>query len=869
MGGMDFPRTSAATSMLNRTAAVLLAFAVGEAAGRAAESPAPDAFTPEQISFFETRIRPIFVEHCWKCHAEDAKGHLRLDARDTALAGGDSGPAFEPGKPDESLLVRAVRYTDPAYQMPPSGKLPAAAIRAIEEWVSMGAAYPNAATGSGPAAVRRGDFTVSDADRDHWAYRPVVPPAVPPGPHRSPIDAFLGAKLAARNLTANSRATPRELVRRGWFDLVGLPPSIEDVEAFERDPSDAAWNRLVDRLLAMPSYGERWGRHWLDVVRFAQTNGYERDGEKPFAWRYRDWVIAAFNDDTPYDRFVREQIAGDLLEPRTDSGLVASGFWHLGTWDDEPDDARLARYDELDDMLATVGQGFLGTTINCARCHDHKFDPLGQRDYYGLVGMIHSIRRYGPKYGTEKRKKKDAPHQEEVVEIDASAFDKLSREGEWALCAIDAKQSPKTHLLIRGNPATPGAEVAPGVPEVFRGLVPESVLAGSAGRRALAEWIASPRNPLTARVMVNRIWLHHFGRGLVATPNDFGFAAEPPTHDGLLDWLAAEFMENGWSVKHIHRVIMASEAYRRSSLADRADGIAADEGNELWWRQNRRRLEAEAIRDAFLMAAGTLNREPGGRGFFATLGGDCLAGQSKPGNGWELSDDGQQCRRSVYGFVKRTLLLPEFETFDATNTTSPVGERPVTTVSPQALLLTNGVFARGQADAMARRIAADVARTSDTASVDERLVTRAYEVTLARRPTAAELEIATAYLLRQRSAWGSSADPVSITPLVPSALVRGYRQRLDTARILDVAPGRWLVGGGVWGGGYEGIVNLDPTTGPFAFWLPPSDAKPMAGLDPQGQNLFRETAASGTPTVGTPASTDTARSARGTWRPRT
>jgi mono/diheme cytochrome c family protein len=832
MISMDLRHTFSRLSATLRHAAVL-GVAIAHASAGLAE-PSDDAFSPEQVAFFESKIRPIFVEHCWKCHANDEKGGLRLDSRDTALAGGDSGPAIVPGKPDESLMVTAVRYTDPSYQMPPSGKLPAAAIKAIEEWVAMGAPYPGATKSSGAGAVRRGEFTVSDSDRDHWAYKLVTRPAVPAGSAAAPIDAFLNEKFASRQITANDRATPRELVRRAWFDLVGLPPPLQEVEAFERDPSDAAWALLIDRLLAMPAYGERWGRHWLDVVRFAQTNGYERDGEKPFAWRYRDWVIAAFNDDMPYDQFIREQVAGDLLEPRTDSSLIASGFWHLGTWDDEPDDGRLARYDELDDMISTVGQGFLATTINCARCHDHKFDPLGQKDYYSLLGMVHSIRRYSPKYGTEKRKKKDTPDEEEVVEVMPDAFAKLSHEGDWALCAIDGKQPPKTHVFIRGNPGMPGAEVTPGIPEVFKGIVPDSYLSGLSGRRALAEWIASPANPLTARVMVNRAWLYHFGRGLVTTPNDFGFAGEPPTHEELLDWLAAEFVDHGWSIKHLHRVIMTSEAYRRSSRADRADCIATDEGNDLFWRQNRRRLEAEAIRDSLLAAAGTLNRQPGGRGFFASLGGDCLAGQSKPGKGWDISSLDQQCRRSVYGFVKRTLLLPELESFDYTNTTSSVGERSVTTVSPQALLLTNGAFARGQAAAMARRIAGEL-KPGDGGSLDERFVTRAYELAVARRPSAAEREIAVAYLARQRSAWAASADAVSLMPLVPSALVKEYREHLNAEQILAVTPAGWLAGGGVWGGGYEGILNLDPLTGPFALWQPPPDREAAAGFEPQGR----------------------------------
>ena len=803
----------------------------------------PDA--ADDAAHFEAKVRPILVAHCWKCHAADAKGSLRLDSRETALEGGDSGPAFVPGQPDASLLVRAVRYTDPAYQMPPSGKLPAAAVAAVEEWVKRGGYFPPA---TGGATVRRGEFSVTDADREHWSYRPVVRPPVPAG-GGSPVDAFLDAKLAARNIAANPPATPRELIRRAWFDLVGLPPPLEEVVAFERDASDEAWRRVIDRLLALPAYGERWGRHWLDVVRYAQSNGYERDDEKPWAWRYRDWVIAAFNDDMPYDRFVREQLAGDLLELRSDGGLIATGFWHLGTWDDEPDDSRLARYDELDDMLTAIGQGFLGSTINCARCHDHKFDPLAQKDYYRLLGMIHGVRRYSPKHGLEKKPRPQPPAaataektaaapapkaEEELVEIDAAAYLKLPQAGDYAMCVRDADGAvPRARVFIRGNPATPAAEVEPGVPQVLAGLVPESQLAGLSGRRALAEWIASPANPLTARVMVNRLWLHHFGRGLVPTPNDFGVAGVPPEHGELLDWLAAEFVARGWSIKEMHRTIMLSRAYRRSSRADRPDCVARDEANTLLWRQNGRRLEAEAIRDAMLAVAGRLNPAVGGPGFFQTVGRDALAGQSKPGRGWQLSDPAEQRRRSIYGFVKRSLLLPEMESFDYTNTTSPVGERAVTTVAPQALLLTNGGFAREQAAALAARIDADLRATPSPAAAAEaeRFVIRCYELAVARRPTAAELEIATGYLARQESAWAATIDPVTLQPLVPGALVKDYRRLLQPTDILAVSPSGWSVGGGVWSGGYEAIMNLETATGPFAVWNGNGGATPAGFVE--------------------------------------
>lgn len=833
---VDRPRFLCRVTVALATLFVVVAPGACAAAGSDAGQDADNA------AHFEAKVRPILVAHCWKCHADDAKGSLRLDSREAALQGGDSGPAFVPGEPDASLLVRAVRYGDPAYQMPPSGKLPAAAIAALEEWVKRGGFYPPATTG---AAVRRGDFTVTPADREHWSYRPVVRPPVPPG-DGSPVDAFLDAKLAARKLVPNPQATPRELIRRAWFDLVGLPPPLDEVIAFERDPSAEAWSRVVDKLLAMPAYGERWGRHWLDVVRYAQTNGYERDDEKPWAWRYRDWVIAAFTADMPYDRFVREQLAGDLLDPRSDGPLIATGFWHLGTWDDEPDDSRLARYDELDDMLTAIGQGFLGSTITCARCHDHKFDPVGQKDYYRLLGMIHAVRRYHPKHGLEKKPRPkpaspqpvatagDAPPQpeEEPVEIDAAAYLKLPQASQYALVVRDdARTVPRPRVFIRGNPATPAAEVEPGIPEVFAGLVPASHLAGLSGRRALAEWIASPANPLTARVMANRIWLHHFGRGLVPTPNDFGVAGVPPEHPELLDWLAAEFVARGWSVKTLHRTIMLSRAYQRSSRADRPDCVAGDEANMLLWRQNARRLEAESLRDAMLAVSGRLNPAAGGPGFFQSVGRDALAGQSKPGRGWRISEPAEQRRRSVYGFVKRTLLVPEMESFDYTNTTSPVGERAVTTVAPQALLLTNGGFAREQAAALAERIDAEhpAGSAAPTAVDAERFVIRGYELALARRPTAAELEIATGYLARQETAWSKAIDPVVLQPLVPGALVREYRSRLAAPDILAVSPAGWFVGGGVWSGGYEGILNLETATGPFALWSGDAPA-PAAGF---------------------------------------
>mgnify|MGYP006274920821 CR=1 FL=1 len=774
------------------------------ARGADAVDPAAAA---DDAAFFERSVRPLLVERCLECHGEKGEGGLRLDGRGAALAGGDSGPAAVAGDPMASLLVKAIGYADPTYQMPPSGKLPEKEIAVLEEWVRRGLPWPGSDGEPAPAARRSGPG-ITEGDRARWAYSPVVRPDIPAAPPGTEaIDAFLLEGLSAAAITPNGQASPRELVRRAWFDLVGLPPPLGEVEAFERDPSDAAWEALVERLLAMPAYGERQARAWLDVVRFAQTNGYERDDEKPFAWRYRDWVIAAFNADMPFDRFAREQIAGDLLEPRGDSGLVASGFWHLGTWDDEPDDARLARFDELDDALSTVGQAFLGTTIGCARCHDHKFDPFSQADYYALLGLVKGVRRY-----------------ERVVlppKSEAAMFVALTTEGDWALAARESSEGPEpTHVLVRGNPATPGAEVTPGLPEVLRGRVPTE--AGLAGRKLLAEWIASPSNPLTSRVAANRVWQRHFGRGLVPSPNDFGAAGVPATNPRLLDWLASDLVASGWSLKALHRTIMRSRAYRMSSRADRPECVAADEPNELLWRQNRRRLEAEAIRDSMLAAAGTLSSAVGGRGFFMQVGPDSLAGQSKPGLGWEISRPDEQHRRSIYGYVKRTLLVPELEALDYTNTTGPVGERAVTTVAPQALLLVNGDFARSQALALAGRAERDLATAGIDPGDDPAFVRRLFELALARRPSSEEESIGVAHLARQRGAWGSSPDPVVLRPLVPRALQEGYRRILSPAQILEVTPAAgWRIGSGNWGGSYEGIVNADPAAGPFALFVGP------------------------------------------------
>jgi len=785
-------------------------FATGLAGAEPPAAEAPD---------FATVVAPLLARRCGACHGPvTSESGWRIDERQRALAGGDSGlPGIVAGKPEASELVRRVTTDDAKARMPADADpLPAEERSILSSWVAAGAPWPDDIA-TLPSAL----FPDTQKPSSHWAFQPIVRPPLPEfAGVANPIDAFIIQGLAAQGLAIQSEAPPATLLRRLFFDLVGLPPTPADVQAFTADVaargSDLAVGDLVDRLLASAGFGERWARHWLDAVRFAESNGFEMNQMRPNAWRYRDWVIESLQHDLPYDAFVRAQLAGDSC-----GADVATGFIVGGAWDQvkSPDPVLTAnqRADELHDMVSTTSSAFLGLTVGCARCHDHKFDPFSQADYYSLIGMIRGVRRY------ERALLPPKP--------DAAMFLPIAAGEEWALSAreADAPTEP-CHVLIRGNPATPGVVVAPGLPELFRSGA--AAPSGLEGRRALAEWIASPANPLTARVAANRVWQHSFGRALVATPNDFGAAGLAATHPELLDWLAAELVDSGWSLKNLHLEILQSRAYRMSSRADRPECLAADEPNTLLWRQNRRRLEAEIIRDAFLAASESINPAVGGRGFFMQVGPDSLAGQSRPGLGWEISHPLEQDRRSIYGFVKRTLLVPELEALDYTNTTSPVGERAITTVAPQALLLINGDFARSRARALAERITAETGPGAPEGE-DGAFVRRLFERALSRRPTSEEAGIALDYLDRQTSTWASRADAIVLRPLVPRALQEGYRKILRPEQILEVSPAEgWSVGGGVWGGSYEGIVNADPAAGPFAlFGGEPSTVLP-AGFAP-------------------------------------
>ncbi len=858
----------------------------------------------EASNFFERKIRPVLVDNCFECHGEKKqKGELRLDSIEAILAGGESGPALVPGQPEQSRLIKGVSYADPDFQMPPKKRLTERQVADLTLWIKQGAHWPSSPAGSAVAKSRTSDPAAKD--QTWWSFQPIKRPTLPQLPQTSTndtaaIDAFVLADLQKRNIEPNPRATKRELIRRAYFDLIGVPPTYEEVTAFETDKSPDAYERLLDRLLAMPQYGERWGRHWLDVVRFAQTTGYERDGEKPFAWRYRDYVIKAFNEDKPYDQFIKEQLAGDELPQVTNDSLIATGFFRLGVYDDEPADKQMAIFDEYDDYISTTGAAFLGLTLGCARCHDHKFDPIPQSDYYSLLAFFRGVRGYeAPKFthdsaafvpladpdivkrwhaeldarlkpveeklavakvtvetfrkSREQRQaelkklqiepgtattdeasrsltSKVASLKEELTQLDvetkskSSELQKLQEEAdkirndkapwEWALAVKEKEGKPDpTHILVRGNPLSPAAEVQPAFLSAFDRPKPRmEEKAGTRHRLALAEWMASADHPLTARVMANRIWKHHFGRGLVRTTTDFGHAGALPTNQPLLDWLAAEFISNGWSIKNLHRMIMLSETYRRSSRADNEQAARIDPANDLLWRQNLHRLEAEAIRDTVLHVSGKLNLKPGGRGFFPRLAGEVIAGASRPGLDWETSSEDEESRRSVYTFIKRTMLAPSLQSFDYSTTDSPLGERPTTTVAPQSLVLLNDSFMQKQAAAFARRL---TPHEGDGLAFQVR---RAYQLALGRNPTQAELKLALDLVEKQSLGFEQLGHRITFRPDVPESIYNAYQDKLHAEDHLVGPRDGWSYFRGDWSRDYEGIRTVDRVRGPFALW---------------------------------------------------
>jgi hypothetical protein len=1071
---------------------------------RAEEAPAKpqairDSFSREQVEFFEKQVQPILKARCLKCHGgeEKIKGGLRLVSRSAVLKGGDQGPAVDLAKPADSLLIQAINYD--GLEMPPSGKLPKAEIDILTKWVEEGLPWsPEGGDDVESAKPQAMSTQVDDAARNYWAYRPLQADAIPRVKNsawlRNSIDAFVLSKLEAEGLAPAPPAARVALIRRAYYDLIGLPPTPEEVDVFLADASQDAYEKLIDRLLERPQYGEKWGRHWLDLVRFAETHGYERDSVKPFAWRYRDYVIDSFNRDKPYDQFLQEQLAGDELDIVTPESLIATGFYRLGLWDDEPADRLLAKYDVLDGIVSTTGQLVLGMTVGCARCHDHKKDPIPQRDYYRMLAFFrdvtdmnakntrhaasHEERRSHEKLVHDKLKR-EWEFQQQLLELENQLaralaktkgvsftgrpvsdivdlkyrlyrdtwqrlpdFDALKFEGagdlpenfftlsaasrreaiglvfegrlnvpqagtyeffceasegarrllagdvvwdepergrhqgaarvnlpeglvpvrieyfntdrppelkiawegpgvarrsltdhsaaaenspiladsrrepqEWTysetqppddwtaprfndarwqrgsggfgtvgtpggavrtqwsskniwlrktfrisavpdrisidlhhddevevflngrliyesrghltaykrillppaaaqtmavgenLLAVHCHQTTggqyidvglipaperdilhalvlehgdemlgpgtaakyaalserletsrkeqipepgievmcvteqgieKTHVLIRGNPGAPGDAVAAGFPQVLSDAAP--MIQGRSGpeptsgkRRALAEWLTASDNPVTPRVMANRLWQFHFGRGIVPTPNDFGKLGESPTHPELLDWLAGEFVHGGWRMKRMHRLIMLSNAYQMSSAATPA-GLDRDPANRLFWRFNMRRLAAEEVRDSILAVSGQLNLKAGGPGVFPPIPKAVLAGQSVPGSGWGNSPPEEAARRSVYVHVKRSLLVPILSQHDMADTDSSCAVRFTTTVPTQALGMLNGEFTNEQAAKLAERLEREA--PGDLS----RQIARGIRLTTSRRPADEEVD---------------------------------------------------------------------------------------------------------------------------------
>jgi hypothetical protein len=878
--------------------------------------------SPEARQFFRDEVYPILKAHCVKCHGgEKVKGGLILTSRKALLKGGETGASLDPETPAKSLLLEMMSYRDSDHEMPPAGKRPEAELKILEKWLAMGAPYdPSLETDGIQTAETHAPAAPSQNPANWWAYRPVLKAPAPqvqePGWARNPVDAFLFKRLAGAGLRPNPPATREHLVRRAYYDLLGLPPTPAEVKNFVEDRTPDAWPRLIDSLLARPQYGEKWARHWMDLVRYAESEGFERDREKPYIWRYRDYLIEAFNKDLPYNQFITEQLAGDEIPNPTRESLTATGFLRLMQFDDEPADPLLARYDLLADNVLVTAETFLGMSLGCARCHDHKKDPISQKDYYSFMAFFHGMKEYGatrsrpvmwvgngeyPKLVGERRQKLEAldrdyqPRAKLLIDwhaknvpnepadnvlvhptagvengwrhtasdpgsnwraenfnaerwaatpgtpakagqplwmrarfglselpgefgmeieyagptevflngslvfqaqdlpkgsrfLDLSKLGKLQRtlhtgSNVLAICttlAQDgriprisfyrgssplqtaerllrgpkggdlaelnqklgrdvlalAKSGSETWLELvekplgmplnaasetgadpaalavhrRGSPHNLGDPVAAAFPAVLSGAsapVPAEVAPigrKSSGRRlALAQWMARPENPLVSRVLVNRLWQHHFGRGIVPSSNEFGHLGEAPSHPELLDYLASAFVQNGWSIKGMHRLLMNSSAYQMSSQA-RPEALAKDPENRLFWRFPMRRLTAEELRDSILSVSGTLKLAAFGPPVYPPLPAAVLETQSRPGAGWPKQTAEETARRSVYVHVKRSLSLPLLSNHDQAATDSPCAVRFTSTVPTQALGMLNSEFLEEQAALFASRL---------------------------------------------------------------------------------------------------------------------------------------------------------------------
>ncbi len=738
-------------------------------------------FSAEQIEFFEKKVRPVLIEHCFECHSSDAeevKAELLVESRDALLKGGESGPAIVPGRADKSLLIESIRFQ--SVEMPPNGKLPKGEIESLVRWIEMGAPWPN----DGIAPVNEKMAKAADLDwttlqQSHWAFRKVEKPPVPEIKNSdwpsNEIDRFILSGLKQAGLSPSAPADRRVLIRRVYFDLTGLPPTPDEVEEFVNDSRPLAYEKLIDRLLASPHYGERWGRHWLDVARYSDGQGGFLDNKtQPHAWRYRDWIIDAINTDLPFDQFIRLQIAGDLIDQQ--KGAVATGFFSLGPTyrsdGGDPEATAQAKSETLDDRIDTLSRGILGLTVSCARCHEHKFDPIPQLDYYSLAGVFNNtnviikpiapqeiIDRYNEAQTQIKDRDKTIREREKELKKDGRMLTeedknelKLKRQEltEFknsapplpdSIHAMVDSGSADMKLAIRGNLLKRGPVAPRRLLRIIAGENPERYTQGS-GRLELANEITSPDNPLTARVFVNRVWMHHFGKAIVRTPSNFGTLGEKPTHPQLLDWLAAWFVEEGWSLKKLHRKIMLSSSYQMSSRQIESN-FKVDGDNRWLWRMNPRRLDVEAWRDTLLSVSGELDKK---------LGGPPVNNINDPRRTiyMKVSRNGDQTQPD--GFMK----LFDFPAMRAT-----VAKRSSSAVPQQYLFLMNNDYMVQRAQSLADRL------NEETTAIPDQ-IEHAYRLLYGRAPTATEAQIGIDFL---------SLDPKNEKPN-GTLQIRRYTQAL-------------------------------------------------------------------------------------------
>ncbi len=813
------------------TVKLAIVLALGAAIVFAAQQP---------TDVFKQKVAPIFEQNCVMCHGEKIqRSGLDLRTEQAIMKGGKRGATVVPGKPEESLLYKLITHKEePA--MPMGDKLSDADIAAIAEWIK--GIAPDTKASADAIPTRNAGYAITAKDRQWWSFVKPVRPAVPTVKNskwvRNEIDAFVLSKLEANGLQPSAPADARTLIRRVYYDLIGLPPSPEEVEAFVKNSSNAAYEKIVDKLLSSQHYGERWGRHWLDLARYADSGGYEFDYDRPHAWHYRDWVIKAFNNDMPYNQFILEQLANDQLKPGDAEALIPTAFARLGPTQDNANTEE-GRADELsdihDDMVATTSSVFMGLTVGCARCHDHKYDPLPTKDYYRMVAVFSASERVEKPLATEAEiarvkelnraiDEKMRPFRQQLSALEKPLRERLMNEkiefhfqlaektnsfgdktkeqyraelvarltkeiniqsedideiispeqqairkqllkqiedlnktrprpADAAMGMGDKKDPGKMHVYLRGNWRTKGDEVQPGLPTV---LSDGKDLSPVNRRKQLAEFIASPDNPLTARVAVNRIWKYHFGNGIVKTTSDFGLTGDRPSHPELLDWLAVEFMQPtapaktpqsaSWSWKRMHKLMLMSNTYRQASQFNE-QAAAKDSENRLLWRMNPHRLEAEAIRDSMLVVSNKLNKQMYGPGIYPRIDPDIVNTGSRPRWPLDAKDNDETFRRSIYIFVKRSVLLPLVEVFDCPVTVVSAPNRATSTVSPQALALMNNEFVLEQAKFFAERVTAEAG-----ADTNQQIV-RAFQLALNRKPSAKEQDWVRSFLKAQTAGY--------------------------------------------------------------------------------------------------------------------